>query len=294
MLKSLPKILTIFFLLIFIFQLTCLIFLFTLPIAGQASKIEFSPQVQGLDYTFNSSDKTTRNIANYVGAIYKYAIGIVGILAAVVLMIGGVMWIIAGGNATAIGEAKAWIGASLTGLVLALMSYLILATVNPNLVNFKIRAITSVKDMGTATTTITGFTDQTSPELTSFISCMQSHNITGFTITSTTDTHIAQGTCNPTDPNESFNNPSRCQHAQYSCHYGGSNCALKGSYAIDVDDSADGKKVAEAAAGCGSQLGNYTSARCILNEGGTHHHISIGAYNNCGCDTSLATCESQK
>lgn len=144
--KSLPKILTIFFLAVFIFQLACLIFLFALPIAGQASNIEFSPQAQGLDYTFNSSDKTTGNIANYIRAIYKYAIGIVGILAAVVLMIGGVMWVVAGGSATMIGEAKSWIGAALTGLVLALMSYLILATVNPALVNFKTTGIKTVEE----------------------------------------------------------------------------------------------------------------------------------------------------
>ncbi len=73
-------------------------------------------------------------IAEYIAGIYKYAIGIVGILSAVVLMIGGILWIVAGGNATTIGEAKAWIGASLTGLVIALCSYLILYQVNPALV----------------------------------------------------------------------------------------------------------------------------------------------------------------
>lgn len=76
-------------------------------------------------------------ISEYVAGVYKYAIGIVGILAAVVLMIGGVIWIVAGGSATMIGEAKAWIGASLTGLVIALCSYVILYQVNPALVGFK-------------------------------------------------------------------------------------------------------------------------------------------------------------
>ncbi|MFH0956172.1 MAG: hypothetical protein V1801_03125, partial [Candidatus Falkowbacteria bacterium] len=46
-------------------------------------------------------------IGEYIAGVYKYAIGIVGILAAVVLMIGGVLWIVAGGSATMIGEAKA-------------------------------------------------------------------------------------------------------------------------------------------------------------------------------------------
>ncbi len=151
MLKSLPKIITTFFLTIFILQMVCLIFLFALPQTGQAADVKFTPQVGiGTDFQVGTpktfSDNSTKMIGEYVRAIYKYAIGIVGILAAVVLMIGGVMWIVAGGNATAIGEAKSWIGASLTGLLLALCSYFILATVNPALVNFKTTAITKVED----------------------------------------------------------------------------------------------------------------------------------------------------
>ena len=75
-------------------------------------------------------------IGEYIAGVYKYAIGIVGILAAVVLMIGGVLWIVAGGSATMISEAKAWIGASISGLVIALCSYTILYYINPSLVNF--------------------------------------------------------------------------------------------------------------------------------------------------------------
>ncbi|MDO8593265.1 MAG: lytic transglycosylase domain-containing protein [bacterium] len=84
-------------------------------------------------------------IGEYIAGIYKYAIGIVGILAAVVLMIGGLLWIVAGGNATAIGEAKAWIGASLTGLIIALASYMILYQVNPDLLNLKPIRVAVVK-----------------------------------------------------------------------------------------------------------------------------------------------------
>ncbi|MBA4319844.1 MAG: hypothetical protein C0412_15710 [Flavobacterium sp.] len=86
-------------------------------------------------------------ISEYIAGVYKYAIGIVGILAAVVLMIGGVLWVIAGGNATTIGEAKAWIGASLTGLVIALCSYTILYQINPDLLNFKPLTLGVVQEM---------------------------------------------------------------------------------------------------------------------------------------------------
>jgi len=73
-------------------------------------------------------------LGNYINEIYKYAIGIVGILAAVVLMIGGVIWITAGGSASRISEAKSWITSSLTGLIIALTIYLILFQINPDLV----------------------------------------------------------------------------------------------------------------------------------------------------------------
>jgi len=157
MLKFFPKILIIFFLIIFIFQLACLLFLTLAPSVSQAADpATFKPQVQipGMDQAdaFGAPDSkgayaipgSTASIAKYIRVIYKYAIGIVGILAAVVLMIGGVMWIVAGGSATVIGEAKAWIGASLTGLLLALLSYLILATVNPALVDFAVTPVQTV------------------------------------------------------------------------------------------------------------------------------------------------------
>ena len=83
-------------------------------------------------------------IGEYISGIYKYTIGIVGILAAVVLMIGGIIWLTAGGSATRIGEAKAWIGASLTGLVIALCSYMILYQINPSLTQFSPIKVTDV------------------------------------------------------------------------------------------------------------------------------------------------------
>jgi len=110
---------------------------------ASSKDIKFTPQIGlpgseefGPGKTFIFNTKSTRPIGLYIQAIYKYAIGVVGILATVVLMVGGIVWLTAGGNPTRIGEAKAYIGASLTGLILALSSYLILATISPTLVNF--------------------------------------------------------------------------------------------------------------------------------------------------------------
>lgn len=73
----------------------------------------------------------------YIAGIYKYAIGIVAILATIVMMIGGVVWITAAGDSGRINEAKQWITGAVTGLVLAFSSYTILYFVNPDLVKLK-------------------------------------------------------------------------------------------------------------------------------------------------------------
>jgi hypothetical protein len=140
--NNIPKILKTIFLIVFILQMLSLIFLLAVPNLTKAADadadIRFRPQVTVGDFEKGDEIRVDENtIGFYIQDIYKYAIGIVGILAAVVLMIGGVIWITAGGNQTRIGEAKAWIGASLTGLIIALTSYMILFTVNPDLVNFK-------------------------------------------------------------------------------------------------------------------------------------------------------------
>ncbi len=104
---------------------------------------EFQTQI-GDEKSISFKDYSTAPIAEYIKILYKYAIGIVGIVSAVVLMIGGVLWLTAGGNATQVGEAIAWIGSSITGLVLVLTSYLILSQINTDLVNLKITNIKSV------------------------------------------------------------------------------------------------------------------------------------------------------
>jgi hypothetical protein len=124
--KKFPKILIITFFSIFILQMICLIILLAVPQesrAADASEIKFAPQVSIPGSNFTTDKAAAPSIAKYIKAVYNYAIGIVGILAAVVLMFGGVRWLLAGGSPDKIGDAKAWIGASLTGLILALTSY---------------------------------------------------------------------------------------------------------------------------------------------------------------------------
>ena len=73
-------------------------------------------------------------IGEYIQWLYNYSIGIISLLALLAIMIGGFYWIMAGGSASRVSEAKSWINAAISGLGLALVSYLILVTINSNLV----------------------------------------------------------------------------------------------------------------------------------------------------------------
>lgn len=70
-----------------------------------------------------------------IGA-YKLGVGIAAILAVIMIMAGGFIWIAAAGDTGRIGQAKTMISGAVVGLVLTVGSYVALQTVNPNLVNF--------------------------------------------------------------------------------------------------------------------------------------------------------------
>ncbi len=72
-------------------------------------------------------------IAEYVTGAYKYAVGLATLLAMVIFMIGGFMYLTAGGDASRVSKAKTRITDAIVGLVLALGSYALLVVVNPNL-----------------------------------------------------------------------------------------------------------------------------------------------------------------
>lgn len=148
----LQKFIIIFFLIFILAQ-------FTWPLSVFA--INFTPQVSIGDKFQKDSPVSidSNTIGEYIKTIYKYSIGVVGILATVVMMIGGIMWIAAAGNASRISEAKSWIGAAIIGLVLALSSYMILKTVDTQFVEF--RSITPDPVTQTQTPTQTPITPTT-------------------------------------------------------------------------------------------------------------------------------------
>ncbi len=73
-------------------------------------------------------------IAELVKNFYTYSLAIGGILALLIIVYGGVMYIISPASASMKDEGKKWITAAVWGLALLILSYLILVTINPCLV----------------------------------------------------------------------------------------------------------------------------------------------------------------
>ncbi len=66
-----------------------------------------------------------------------FLLGLAGLLSLIQIVRGGIMRAVSGGNPSAIGDANDMIWQAILGLVLALSAYLILNTINPDLVNLK-------------------------------------------------------------------------------------------------------------------------------------------------------------
>jgi len=116
--------------------------IFTIP--------DFQVQIPGLNKlaTITCSNEGTCNIpwlGQYIAGIYNYALAIVGILAAIMLMAGGLIWLISGGDASRITQAKELIIGSITGVIIMASSYIILLQINPDLVGLKSITVSNVK-----------------------------------------------------------------------------------------------------------------------------------------------------
>ncbi len=93
-------------------------------------------------------------IGDYISAIFSYGVGLAAVLAVIMIMVGGFLWLTSGGSPDRVGKAKEFISSALLGLVLALLSFVILYTVNPRLVALESIGVSKVG--GGSTTASTG------------------------------------------------------------------------------------------------------------------------------------------
>ncbi|MBI4142442.1 D-alanyl-D-alanine carboxypeptidase family protein [Candidatus Uhrbacteria bacterium] len=112
-----------------------------LPFTQIKPKINFEPPTLQLsDLKVEHLDGATDVVnvpwlGEYLAAIYRWAIPVGAILAVVVIMIGGIIWLTSGG-ADRLSTAREWIGNAVIGLLLLVGSYVILEIINPDLVRF--------------------------------------------------------------------------------------------------------------------------------------------------------------
>lgn len=74
---------------------------------------------------------------DYIAVLYRFGIGAVGIAALIMLAIGGFMYITSAGNNASMEKAKGVITDAIVGLLLAVSAYILLYTINPDLVKLK-------------------------------------------------------------------------------------------------------------------------------------------------------------
>lgn len=116
-------------------------------------------------------DEGEVDIAKYLIGIYNFLLSIVGIVAVVMLILGGMKYITAAGNSGTVQAAKNSIKDALFGLILALLSYVIVGTINPDVLylrqpgaSFLKENITTSSVQGYWTTNADGTLTYTSPE----------------------------------------------------------------------------------------------------------------------------------
>ena len=85
------------------------------------------------------------NVGDFILFMYKWLVTIASILAVIMIIVSGVQWITSGGNSESISSAKSRISGAVIGLFIAYMSYFILNTINPNLVNFRLPQVWLVR-----------------------------------------------------------------------------------------------------------------------------------------------------
>lgn len=111
-----------------------LVLLLVMPFLVSAETDSKAGYVSKIDYTLEQpfgGFASVYSLAHYFTIVYQFALGIVGIIAVVLIMFGGLRWVAAAGNESIIGEAKEIITSAVVGLAIALLSYIILAFINP-------------------------------------------------------------------------------------------------------------------------------------------------------------------
>jgi 3D (Asp-Asp-Asp) domain-containing protein len=106
----------------------------------EGSSIQFTPQVTIPDSQFTKGAPVAMEgvtLGEWIAAVYAFLAGTMGIIAAVMVMWGGIKWLTAAGNTGRVQDAKETVYSAVMALLLTLGAYVLLYSINPNLVKFR-------------------------------------------------------------------------------------------------------------------------------------------------------------
>lgn len=90
--------------------------------ASAADEGEIGVESLGLEYGA-ATGLGSKDVRETIAQIIRVALGLLGIVAVVIILIGGFKWMTAGGNEEQVGEAKKWIFSGVIGLAIILSAY---------------------------------------------------------------------------------------------------------------------------------------------------------------------------
>jgi len=121
------------------------------------------PQIKIPGLSFSKPTVTDGNIENatigeYIQTIYRFGIATVSLFATIMIMIGGLQWILSAGSPEKITQAKKLVTQAFLGVGLAVFSYTILYLINPSLVEFKSLSVKVIQEIDIDTAILEGKT----------------------------------------------------------------------------------------------------------------------------------------
>ena len=125
-----------------IFSFPLSVFVFLAPLFAFAQTV-ISPAIPGMTGSVTAGTSP----GAFIQGFYQFALMIGGVLAFGAIVYGGVLYAASAGNPSKQSEGKEWMKSALLGILLLAGAYLILYTINPNLVNLSLPTLSAVNVM---------------------------------------------------------------------------------------------------------------------------------------------------
>ncbi len=119
---------------------------------AEKSKVKLSIKIGALD--------EVGDLGDYVSGVYKWMLGVAGFFAIVMVMIGGLQWVMSAGGAGSIEKAKERMRNGVMGMILLFCVVLILQTVNPQLLKLELPRPSKIRIVNLASNSCEGLLEQ--------------------------------------------------------------------------------------------------------------------------------------